>query len=218
MTWVGLGGILIAALAFTSSTTYPGSAVALPVISTGFVIAGGMAQPNLGGEFLLRLPPFQWLGKLSYSLYLWHWPILIIAAQRVGHPLSVPDNLFWLCFALGLSVGSYVLIERPIRHWRFLIRSAGRSLLAGALLICLSLATASFLLASQSGSPAATKPVDSTTLPVGTLPFSLPSSSTTPTQTLTPSGSRSRPRRFGCDRGKAFSCSSSGPINCFGAE
>ena len=123
MTWAGLVGILVAAFTYNSATRYPGAAVALPVISTALIVAGGMARPVAGTEFVLRLPPFQWLGRLSYSLYLWHWPILIIAAQHAGHPLSIEDNLLWLLFALGLSVGSYFLLENPIRHWKFLTRS-----------------------------------------------------------------------------------------------
>ena len=72
MTWAGLGGILIAAFTYSSATPYPGAAVALPVISTALIVAGGMARPMAGAEVLLRVPPFQWMGKLSYSLYLWH--------------------------------------------------------------------------------------------------------------------------------------------------
>ena len=149
MTWAGLVGILVAAFTYTSATPYPGAAVALPVISTALIVAGGIARPRAGAEVLLRLPPFQWMGKLSYSLYLWHWPILIIAAQHVGHPLSVEDNLLWVLFALALSVGSYFLVENPIRHWKFLARSGGRSVSLGGLLIALSLALATFEIASH---------------------------------------------------------------------
>ena len=149
LTWVGVGGVLIAATTYDTSTPYPGMAVALPVISTALIVAGGMARPAVGGEVLLRLPPFQWLGKLSYSLYLWHWPILIIAAQHVGHPLTVDENLLLVLFALALSVGSYFLVENPIRHWKFLTASGVRSVALGGILIALSLAVATFEIASH---------------------------------------------------------------------
>ena len=113
MTWVGLAGILVAGFAYSSSTPYPGSAVALPVIATALVVAGGTAAPKWGSEWILHIPPFQWLGKLSYSLYLWHWPILIIAAQYAGHSLSVTDNLLWLLLALAISIASYFGYREP---------------------------------------------------------------------------------------------------------
>jgi len=144
MTWIGLGGILLAGFAYSATTTYPGSAVALPVISTALVVAGGTAAPRLGAEWILRLPPFRWLGKLSYSLYLWHWPILIIAAQYAGHPLSVKDNLGWVLLALAFSIVSYFVVENPLRHWKYLSRSGIRSLCLGALLIGASLGLMAF--------------------------------------------------------------------------
>jgi peptidoglycan/LPS O-acetylase OafA/YrhL len=134
---------------YTNTTSYPGAAVALPVLSTAAIVAAGMARPSMGSEIVLRQAPFQWMGKLSYGLYLWHWPILIIASQHVGHPLSVTDNLLWVLVALGLSICSYFLIENPIRHWGFLARSGGRSVALGAILIGLSLAVATFEIASH---------------------------------------------------------------------
>ena len=82
MSWGGLGLILLAAITFSSSTPYPGSAVALPVLGAALVIAGGVAGPSYGAEFALRVRPCQWLGLISYSLYLWHWPVLTIAAEN----------------------------------------------------------------------------------------------------------------------------------------
>ena len=149
MSWAGLAGIAVAAVLYSSTTTYPGSAAMLPVFGAALVVAGGTARPRMGGELLLRLPPFQWMGKLSYSLYLWHWPILIIAAQYAGHSLSVEDNLLWVLLALGLSVASFFLVENPIRHSRFLARSGLRSVLLGALLIGLSLSLLTFEIASH---------------------------------------------------------------------
>ena len=149
MSWIGLGGIVWAAFAFTAATAYPGSAVALPVVSTALVVAGGTVAPTWGAEALLRLYPFRWLGKLSYSLYLWHWPILIIAGQYAAHPLSVKDNLGWVLVALALSIVSYFVVENPIRHWTLLTRSGVRSIYLGAALIGVSIGLASFEIATH---------------------------------------------------------------------
>ena len=150
MGWLGLAGILIAAFAYDPTTPYPGSAALLPVLSTVLVVAAGRVNPVGGAESLLRFRPFQWIGRISYSMYLWHWPILVIAAQYAGHPLSVSDNLLWLLLALALSILSYKLYENPIRHWAVLVRSASLSMLAGLALIVLSVGIATIEIAQHS--------------------------------------------------------------------
>jgi len=140
MTWLGLGFITLAAVSYNSQTPYPGSAVALPVAGAALVIAGGTVVPRYGAESLLRLWPFRQLGKLSYSLYLWHWPILILAAESAGQTsLPATRNLPWLLVALGLSIVTYLAIENPIRHSRSLNGNRLLSLGLGAGLIAVSL-------------------------------------------------------------------------------
>ncbi len=139
-TWAGLAAIGLAALAFDSRTPYPGALVAIPVIGTALVIAGGMAVPRAGAESLLKLPPFRWLGRVSYSLYLWHWPILILAAEAAGKTsLPFRQNVVWLVVALVASLVSYHLVENPIRHAR--LPGAGRwaAVLLGAALVATSI-------------------------------------------------------------------------------
>jgi peptidoglycan/LPS O-acetylase OafA/YrhL len=134
--WVGLGAIVLAATTLTSASVYPGALVALPVLGTGLVIAAGAAQPRWGAERLLGLAPFQWLGLISYSLYLWHWPLLIIAAQERGATtLPVADNIVIIVCAVVLSVLTYVLVENPIRHATRLRARRWASVLLGLCLI-----------------------------------------------------------------------------------
>jgi peptidoglycan/LPS O-acetylase OafA/YrhL len=149
ISWIGLAGILLAAFHYTSATLYPGSAVALPVLSTAAVIAGGTTGFRFGAETILGLPPFQWLGKISYSLYLWHWPLLIIPMEFAGHPLSLKDNMGWVAIALVISAITYLLIENPIRHARVLRRSSGFSLGLGFILIATSVAVTTIEIASH---------------------------------------------------------------------
>ena len=76
LTWIGIVGVLLAAVAFTATTRFPGYAAALPVGGTALVIAGGTSAPRWGVEAVLRILPFRWIGRWSYSWYLWHYPVL----------------------------------------------------------------------------------------------------------------------------------------------
>ncbi len=143
--WLGLGAIVSSAFVFTSATAYPGSLVVVPVLGSALVIAGGTAQPPYGAEVALRLRPFQLLGLVSYSLYLWHWPILTIAAQRDGKTtLPVGENLGLLILGLALAVVTYRLVENPIRHSKPLMTRRWASIAMGLCLIASSLAVTTF--------------------------------------------------------------------------
>ncbi len=155
ITWIGLGAILISAVVFNSQTAYPGSLVAFPVVGAALIIVGGTAAPRFGAELLLGLSPCRWLGDLSYSLYLWHWPILIIAAEysdKTG--LTFVQNLPWLALALGISIVSYRFLENPVRHAKILFRHRSASVVMGAVLIALSVVVATVFLQSQTSGAA----------------------------------------------------------------
>jgi peptidoglycan/LPS O-acetylase OafA/YrhL len=157
LSWLGLGSIVLAACLFSSATAYPGWVVALPVVGAALVIAAGTTQPAYGVETLLRLRPFQWIGLISYSLYLWHWPLLTIAAQHAGTDnLSVMDSLGWVAVSLGLAIVTYLLVENPIRHGTFLISRRWASVAMGGCLIASSLtvATVEIHLHNQGGTSA----------------------------------------------------------------
>jgi peptidoglycan/LPS O-acetylase OafA/YrhL len=135
VTWLGLGSIFFAVFTFTSHTAYPGSLVTIPVVGAAMIIGGGASSPRFGVESLLRLAPFQRLGDLSYSLYLWHWPILIVASEHEGlvSP-AFPGSLGWVFVALVASWATYLLLENPIRHARALLRVRWASVALGAAL------------------------------------------------------------------------------------
>ncbi len=123
LTWVGLAGIVVATVAFGSGTPFPGFAALLPVSAAGLVIAGGAGQVHRAGvAVVLGRQPLRLVGDLSYAFYLWHWPLLVIAAQYAGHPLSTLQNVALLAAAFVVSYVTYKLYENPLRHCRSLRR------------------------------------------------------------------------------------------------
>jgi peptidoglycan/LPS O-acetylase OafA/YrhL len=126
--WLGLICIALAAVMFSSATPFPGYAALLPTVGAALLIGAGIRhQPRLGVGRILSLAPLRYVGDRSYAFYLWHWPVLIIAAQYAGHELSTGMKLLLLLGAFLLSVISYGVFENPIR------RMSGRAPL-GALL------------------------------------------------------------------------------------
>jgi peptidoglycan/LPS O-acetylase OafA/YrhL len=120
LTWVGVAAVVIAAMTFDKSTPFPGSLAMLPVAGTALVIFGGTQAPRMGAEAGLRLAPLQWLGAISYALYLFHWPIMTIYAEQGTKTPSVGVNLVLVGIAVALATLSYRLIENPIRRSRTL--------------------------------------------------------------------------------------------------
>ena len=153
LSWLGISGIVLSAFVFTRSTPYPGVAVAVPVVASALVIAAGVVAPARGAETLLGLPPLQWLGRISYSLYLWHWPILVIAAYAAGKPmLTFSQSLWWLVVAAAASVMTFFVLEQPVRHSRVLHSRRGVTILIGLGLVASTLVVASIEFVTHSGS------------------------------------------------------------------
>ena len=141
--WVGLAVILVTSVILTPASEYPGALVAIPTLAAGLVIAAGASAPKWGVELLLRRQPFPFLALISFSLYLWHWPILEIAAQRRGvATLPVWDDVLLLIGAGVLASLTYRFIEDPIRHARYLTSRRWASLALGVCLIAATFAVA----------------------------------------------------------------------------
>jgi peptidoglycan/LPS O-acetylase OafA/YrhL len=137
--WAGLAGIVVAALAFGPATSYPGVAALLPVGATCLVIVAGTAVPGRGAERVLGTRIGLVGGDLSYSLYLWHFPVLVIAAEAMTTPLSALERAGLVVVAVVLAIGSRHVVEDPVRRARRLRASATASLGLGAGLVVGSL-------------------------------------------------------------------------------
>ena len=109
----GLALILIAAFVFTGQTPFPGSAALLPCLGATLIIAAGVTGPSAIGK-LLSTPPFVFVGLISYSLYLWHWPLLLVNKFEYFREIHLSKP--WL-FAVMILVAtlSWRFIEQPFR-------------------------------------------------------------------------------------------------------
>jgi peptidoglycan/LPS O-acetylase OafA/YrhL len=115
--WIGLSMTVVSAFVFGTATPYPGSAAVLPVAGTALVIAAGCG-PRRGVERVLAEPAMQCVGRASYSWYLWHWPMLVLAPYVVGHQLDVLGRVCVVWLSLVAALLSYFLVEDPVRRLR----------------------------------------------------------------------------------------------------
>ncbi len=144
--WVGLIGITSSAIFMHSNMTYPGFWALFPSIGTALILVAGAGKTRTMLTMLLSIKPLQWIGRVSYSWYLWHWSILVL-----GEKIFQYDGLIEKCVlvlvALLLAVFSYFAVESPIRKSRYLIeRPVFTMILASCLMIlsfCLTLFWAS---------------------------------------------------------------------------
>ena len=139
--WLGLGAILLAGVAYSARTPFPGVAALLPVVGTAFMLRAGTARTATAMGRVLAWRPLQEIGRLSYSWYLWHWPALVFADALFG-PLPLGTRLAVALGSLGLAEASYRLVENPVRHHRLLAARSGRGLALAAALTVFGLALA----------------------------------------------------------------------------
>ena len=116
--WLALAAVLAAAFVYNDQTPYPGSAAALPVVGAAVLIACGCCVVQRGVGVLLGVRPLQFAGRMSYSWYLWHWPMLVIAPMILGHALGWPERLTVVVLSLAAATITFKLIENPARSLR----------------------------------------------------------------------------------------------------
>jgi peptidoglycan/LPS O-acetylase OafA/YrhL len=141
--WLGVVGIGVAVLTFEADAGFPGTQAMLPVLGTVLVlVAGGAGTATFGPARALRHPVGQWIGRHSYAIYLWHWPVLVLCEAQFG-PLVLPVRFAVIVLSVGLAAISLRLVEDPVRHARWLAADPRRGLALGAALCAAALGAAS---------------------------------------------------------------------------
>jgi peptidoglycan/LPS O-acetylase OafA/YrhL len=114
--WGGLGVIAGSALILDSGVAYPGLIAVIPTGAAVLLLAGG-GQP-FGPGALLRMMPLRFVGRISYSLYLWHWPVLVLGGLAIGGTLGLDQSIGLVSVAVLLAVATWALVEEPFRQGR----------------------------------------------------------------------------------------------------
>ena len=138
---VGLALIAAATVWLSDADLYPGWLALLPVVGTVLVIAAGEGAAPVGLSRALGVGPLQSLGRVSYSWYLWHWPLIILAIAAFNED-STFLRLGACLVALGVAAVVYVGLETPLRFARFLVSSKLATYAFGGLVTAVTLAAA----------------------------------------------------------------------------
>ncbi len=144
--WAGLAVIFLGCVRLNSAMPYPYVAALCPVLGSAVVIGAGCAAPSLGVERALSLPPVRAIGRVSYSWYLWHWPVLLLAPPLLGHPLGLVGRVIAVIVSGGLAALTLRLVENPFRLSASMRRSATRSLVLGGVATAIAVCTCVVLL------------------------------------------------------------------------
>jgi peptidoglycan/LPS O-acetylase OafA/YrhL len=140
MGFFGLGILLFCAVLYDGHTLFPGWAAIPPVFATCLLL-----WPNPKGSVsplfqrFLSLPPLAFLGKISYPLYLWHWPHTAFLNYWSFDPPEFPSRIGVLLLGLALSILTYYFVEAPFRNRAFVPTPNGLlryATVAGLLVVC----------------------------------------------------------------------------------
>jgi peptidoglycan/LPS O-acetylase OafA/YrhL len=112
---IGFILLFIGSFLFNESTAFPGINALLPVLGTALLIATVHSWPPFLND-LANSAVSQWLGRISYPLYLWHWPLLVLPSTYFSRPLEVYERLIAIAATLIFADLTHRFIEEPFRR------------------------------------------------------------------------------------------------------
>jgi len=107
--------VVVSAFLFNEGTAFPGKNAALPVLGTVILIATIKSWPPILND-VANTRLFQWLGEISYPLYLWHWPLLVLPSTYFSRPLEVYERLIAIAATLIFADLTHRFVEEPFRN------------------------------------------------------------------------------------------------------
>ncbi|MCZ2402802.1 acyltransferase [Paenarthrobacter sp. Z7-10] len=136
--WLGLALILASGVTYSTQMAFPGYVAVVPVLGAVLILwsgsvsrtgTGSGAGTGTGWVFLsdvLSVRPVAYLGDISYSLYLWHWPLIVFYVFRSGKAPRLVEGAVLVAVSIGLAILSYRFVEQRFRYGKVLQQSRGR--------------------------------------------------------------------------------------------
>ena len=115
VSWVGFAAVIASAFVFDADSLFPGYIALLPVIGAIFVMGAGTQNQIWSPTALISWRPVQFIGDVSYSLYLWHWMPIVILPYVIGRDLGFPAKLGILAASILLAWLTKRFVEDPVR-------------------------------------------------------------------------------------------------------
>jgi hypothetical protein len=137
LAWTGWLGLTVTVLLFDATTPFPGYGALPPVIFTLLIILAGSPTAWWAPTRLLSIRPVQWVGDVSYSTYLWHWPLIVLLPFALDRELTTVDKLVILVMTLVLAGLSTRFVEQPFRFASWSKALSTRAVLASAVALSL---------------------------------------------------------------------------------
>lgn len=131
---IGILMILIPYFSYDNSTLFPGYSALLPCVGTALVLHSGSQGYHVIHKILASSIP-SFIGKISYSLYLWHWPIFVFYVYDKQNELTLSSSLMLLLLTFVLSVSSWKFIETPFRKGNILFSRSKLSVFASTAIV-----------------------------------------------------------------------------------
>jgi len=111
----GLASIAAGLALLNGESHFPGWNALLPCVGAALLIHAGERGDNVVARYLLSLRPMVFIGLISYSLYLWHWPLLSLARSTQDGPLTMAQSFSLAALAIVLATLTWVFVETPMR-------------------------------------------------------------------------------------------------------
>jgi peptidoglycan/LPS O-acetylase OafA/YrhL len=140
--WAGLGLVVVSAFALNGTLAFPGYLALLPAGGAAALILGGSAAARFGPHRLMSVRPMVFTGGISYSLYLWHWPVIVLYSAWSRHAVDAISGLALIAVSVVLAWLTKIWVEDRVRTATLLSGHDWRSVsMAFAAVVPVGLAT-----------------------------------------------------------------------------